>query len=186
VDGEVVKTGTPYWSWPGSGARVCSGSGHLSLCHRGSLRINRCHDSESVITHIYVIASWPPSHPSHCPCPFSPRNVRLDWLRRRARTERCPHMSKRLNRLKSPPQTVPEIFSTPAARVQPQHEQRCAAPALAPGARRVEPPRWARACATRRAYRRRVVRGAPKGPQKCLLKFLSACVRPPRYGTLLE
>jgi hypothetical protein len=70
--------------------------------------------------------------------------------------------------------------ATPAARVQLQHEQRRAAPALASGCpQRVAAPRWARACTTQGAYRRRVALRcsggrAPEGRQNCLLKFLSA------------
>jgi hypothetical protein len=53
--------------------------------------------------------------------------------RRRARSGEVSHISKRLKSLEIASQTVPELFSAPAARVQPQHEQHCAAPTLAPG-----------------------------------------------------
>jgi hypothetical protein len=58
-----------------------------------------------------------------------------------------------VNRLKSPPpdrsrdlqHSCGATLPHPAARVQPQHEQRCAAPALAPGCpQSVAVPRWAR------------------------------------------
>jgi hypothetical protein len=69
--------------------------------------------------------------------------------RRRARSGEVSHISKRLKSLEIASQTVPELFSAPAARVQPQHEQHCAAPALAPGCPQgVAAPRWARACPT--------------------------------------
>jgi hypothetical protein len=79
VDGEVVKTGTPYWSWARLLGRVVALElATCPLCHRGSLRIIAAMTQESVITHILrhcKLASVPPPI-----APVRSRQETFDWV----------------------------------------------------------------------------------------------------------